>query len=158
MHVSMKIIFTSQQKTPQDEPCGVFELRFQEYDYSQDQDLIDFKPEYLIVALGENVPELKMKEEQCAYRDAFLKLLKGFLSSNPAPAAVVRGVFRKNEWKDQMMKEAAEECGIPFVKADFADDDSMKALGLFEHEGVQAHPGDKGMEAIARVVLDTLFK
>ncbi len=85
MHVSMKIIFTSQQKTPQDEPCGVFELRFQEYDYSQDQDLIDFKPEYLIVALGENVPELKMKEEQCAYRDAFLKLLKGFLSSNPAP-------------------------------------------------------------------------
>ena len=46
--------------------------------------MIDFKPEYLIVALGENVPELKMKEEQCAYRDAFLKLLKGFLSSNPA--------------------------------------------------------------------------
>ncbi|MBO5306650.1 MAG: SGNH/GDSL hydrolase family protein [Lentisphaeria bacterium] len=137
---------------------SAFERNFQGYDHSQNQDLFDFKPEYLIVALGENVAELETMEEKFAYRDAFHKLLNGFMSNDPAPTALVRGVFWKNEWKDQMMKETADAYGIPFVKGDFADDDSMKALGLFEYEGVQAHPGDKGMAVIAQVVVDTLFK
>ncbi len=56
-----------------------------------------------------------------------------------------------------MMQEVAEIFNVPFIKADFAEDDSMKAIGLFEHKGVKAHPGDKGMAAIAKCILSGLF-
>lgn len=35
-----------------------FERNFKTYDYSRDKDLIDFNPDYLIIALGENVADL----------------------------------------------------------------------------------------------------
>lgn len=134
-----------------------FERNFQNYDFGTNQDLIDFTPEYLVVALGENVAALETEEEQIAYREAFKKLLSGFMNDGAAPTAVVRGVFWPNEWKDRMMQEAAAEFNIPFVKADFSTDESTKAIGLFKHEGVQAHPNDKGMAAIAECVLSGLF-
>ena len=34
--------------------------------------------------------------------------------------------------------------------------DEMKALGLFEHEGVALHPGDAGMAAIAHRIVDAV--
>ena len=73
----MKIIFTLQQKTPQDEPCGVFELSFQEYDYSQDQDLIDFKPEYLIVAFSPGCVYPLVGVESCGGTEEMIPALLG---------------------------------------------------------------------------------
>ncbi len=136
---------------------ATFERNFHHYDYSENQDFIDFEPDYLIIALGENVAELESIEEKHAFREAFKKLLAGFMQKNNPPTAVVRGVFWKNEWKDRMMQEAAEEYGAKFVKADFSSDPSMKAIGLFESKGVQAHPGDKGMAAIAQSIISAVF-
>ena len=45
-----------------------FERGFRNYDFSKDQDLIDFNPDYLIIALGENVGELATREEQLEFR------------------------------------------------------------------------------------------
>ena len=134
-----------------------FERNFQNYDFGKNQDLIDFKPDFLIVALGENVGALETEEEQIAYREAFKNLLAGFMDNSATPKAVVRGVFWPNEWKDKMMQDAAAEFNIPFVKGDFSTDESTKAIGLFEHAGVQAHPNDKGMKAIAECILAGLF-
>ena len=134
-----------------------FERNFATYDYAKDQDLIDFKPDYLVVALGENVAELETQEERLAYRDAFKKLLNGFLTEDAKPNTVVRGVFWPNAWKDEMMAHAASDLALPFVKADIASDESMMALGLFQHDGVQHHPGDKGMAEIARLILEEFF-
>ena len=119
--------------------------------------MIDFNPDYLIVALGENVASLETREEQLAFREAFKKLLGCFVHGRTKPNTVVRGVFWSNDWKDEMMAHAASDYALPFVRADLAGDKSMQALGLFEHLGVQKHPGDKGMEEIARRILEGLF-
>ncbi len=134
-----------------------FERGFQNYNFDEIQDLADFDPDYLIVALGENVAELSSQEERFAFREAFKKLLGVFVRNRSIPAAVVRGVFWHNAWKDEMMEHAASDFSIPFVKADLGGDESMKAGGLFEHTGVQSHPGDKGMAEIARVISEALF-
>lgn len=132
---------------------AAFERGFAKYDLSAVQDLVDFAPDYLIVALGENVPELKTEEERRAYGAAFSSLLSRFLQRPRRPVAVVRGVFWPSPWKDACMERAAKENHATFVKADVANDPSMKAIGLFWHSGVQAHPGDKGMAEIAKRIL-----
>ena len=134
-----------------------FERGFTNYDYGLEKDLVDFAPDYLIIALGENVGALTTQEEQLGYSAAFKTLLEGFLKGAKKPKTVVRGVFWPSPWKDEMMARAAKELDVPFLKADLATDDSMMALGLFEHTGVARHPGDKGMEAIARIILKGLF-
>lgn len=134
-----------------------FERNFKNYDYEKNRDLIDFQPDYLIVALGENAAELQSEEERMEFRNAFRKLVTLFLSGDKKPRTVIRGVFWPNEWKDKAMSGVASELGLTFIKADLADDESMMALGKFEHPGVQKHPGDKGMEAIARRILAGFF-
>ena len=134
-----------------------FERGFENYDFAREQDLINFDPEYLIVALGENVAELPAREERLAFRDAFKRLLEGFLHGNYKPSTVVRGVFWHNDWKDEMMAHAASDLALPFVKADLDADERMTAIGLFQHEGVQRHPGDLGHAEIARRILEGFF-
>lgn len=133
-----------------------FERGFKEYDFAKVQDLVDFQPDYLIIALGENVGNLE-GEDRIAFRDAFKTLLGCFFADCRRPNAVVRGVFWPNVWKDEMMANAARDYAIPFVRAALSSDKSMCAIGLFKHNGVQNHPGDKGMAEIARRILKGLF-
>ena len=58
---------------------------------------------------------------------------------------------------DEAIKEFAQENNIPFVDlGDLGELDEMKAVGLFEHSGVAAHPGDLGMEKIAERIYDKI--
>jgi hypothetical protein len=70
------------------------------------------------------------------------------------PNVVVRGVFWPNATKDFEMAQVAGEYAVPFVRADFGTDAKMTARGLFWHGGVQAHPGDRGMQEIADRILE----
>ncbi len=60
-------------------------------------------------------------------------------------------------WKhpaDEVIRAVAEKENYDLAElSDLGEDDSMKALGLFEHEGVANHPGDLGMQKIAERIL-----
>lgn len=134
-----------------------FERGFETYDFSKIRDLVDFEPDVLVVALGENVPNLTTERERLAYTDGFKRLLGQFMRSGVKPRVVVRGVFWPVEWKDVCMANAAKSCAVPFVKADFGRDPKTKAIGLFANRDVANHPGDSGMAAISRAILEGLF-
>lgn len=137
---------------------AAFERNYRTYDIGRSlADLVAFDPDYLVVALGENAPSLDAKEDETAYRQAFHALLKAFLSGTRRPRTAVRGVFWPNAAKDRAMSAVAVEFGVPFVRTDFSDDPSMRAVGLFEHKGVANHPGDKGMAETARRILSALL-
>ena len=119
---------------------------------------VAFGPDYLVIALGENAPNLPTQDDRLAYRKAFKDLLGVFMDGRTErPNTVMRGVFWPNAAKDHEMAHVASDYAVPFVRADFGSDPSMTAKGLFWHDGVQGHPGDKGMTAIADLILEAFF-
>ena len=83
--------------------------------------------------------------------DEFIKYLN---------AANGRVILTTGFWKhpgDDMIKKLADENGYPLAElGDLGELDEMKAIGLFEHDGVAAHPGDKGMKAIAERIWEKM--
>ena len=139
---------------------AAFERNYRSWDIAKElEDMADFDPAYLVIALGENVADLKTAEDRLAYRKAFKGLLDFFMGEGRKvrPNVVVRGVFWPNAVKDFEMAHVASEYAVPFVRADLGADAKMTARGLFWHDGVQAHPGDRGMQEIADRILGAFF-
>ena len=136
-----------------------FERDFANYDVRKGLgDVVDFQPDYLVIAMGENVRDLSTPELKEGYRKAFKELLGALLSGRTRPRTVVRGVFWRNAAKDEAMSKVANEFGVPFVRTDdLGSDPAMKAIGLFAHAGVANHPGDKGMAETAARILGAFF-
>lgn len=118
-----------------------------------------FAPDYLIVAIGENVRDLRDEAQVQAYGKAFSDLLGCFVRDGKmVPKTVVRGVFWRNPSKDAAMSAAAAKFGVSFVRTDFDSEPGMRAgTSRFAHPGVAAHPGDQGMAATAERILAALF-
>ena len=56
---------------------------------------------------------------------------------------------------DDAIREYAAKNGYPLVElGDLGKNPEMKAYGLFEHSGVAGHPGDLGMEHIAKRIME----
>jgi hypothetical protein len=116
---------------------------------------LDFQADLVIVAIGENVPELVDSELQEKYSIAFGRLLTS-LRAHGQPNIFVRSCFWPNTVKDDIMRKSAEGETIAFVdiaKLGLDETNAAKAERQIEHAGVAGHPGDKGMRAIA----DALF-
>ena len=63
--------------------------------------------------------------------------------------------FWKNPARDRAVTSLAEELGYPC--ADIAcTDESLMAVGRFDHHGVSIHPGDAGMEMIAGKIFEKI--
>jgi len=117
---------------------------------------LDFRADLIIVAIGENVPALPTEEARKGFRNALASLLAAFHRQGE-PAIFVRSCFWPDKTKDDILREACREAGGTFVDiSGLARDESHYARSerRFAHAGVAAHPGDKGMKAIA----DALWK
>lgn len=110
-----------------------------------------FRADIIVFRLVENcpvkdyVPELFLPE---------FKNLMNFLN----PTGQAKFILSTSFWHhtfDDGLRQIAKELALPLVEmGDLGEMDEMKAIGLFEHSGVAAHPGDLGMQTIA----DRLWK
>ena len=84
-------------------------------------------------------------------------LLKYFDKSQKAKVVLTTSFWRHPG--DAAILEYAKERGLPCVQlGDLGEQDEMKAIGLFVHEGVANHPGDLGMKKIAERIYAELEK
>jgi len=119
----------------------------------------EFKPTLVIVAIGENVAAPQTDDAKAQLKSGLARLLAAAKGSGGKPTIVVRSCFWADEAKDGILKQACAEAGGIWVDiAALGKDESNYARSerKFEHAGVAAHPGDKGMKAIAAAILATL--
>jgi hypothetical protein len=125
---------------------------------SQAEDLA-WKPDYVVIAPGENVSAFKDAGEEEAWGKALYDLGKAYKEANPAAKIVYRSVFWMNETKFRLAKEAAAKLGAAF--ADLGSRGNERAMQAhdagFSHAGVAKHPGDAGMAMQAELILKALF-
>ncbi|MBQ3079446.1 MAG: SGNH/GDSL hydrolase family protein [Clostridia bacterium] len=128
--------------------CGRWEMN-----YTNGSEILESYREYtepkndlVILRIGENVPTDGMKPE--VFLDSYMEMAEFF--RNGSAQIIITDLFWPNKVKDNVIREAARRLNCPLVNMnDLGQRDEMMALGLFEHPGVQAHPGDRGMRAIA---------
>lgn len=161
VHLVLKAISQTAGREPQSVVANVanFERQYATYDVDAGLEKeLAFKPDLVIVAMGENVPALTTEPAKAAFKASTTRLLRR-LKENSEPVIVVRSCFWPNEAKDNVLKQACEEVGGIFVDAGArAKDEAYFARSerQFSHAGVAAHPGDRGMKAIADAILEAM--
>lgn len=153
-----KVISAVLKKYPNAAFCivqgSVWEVNYTTCDYNEKfSQAKDFKPDILISSLSANIPQDKFEKE--VYKKN-LKKLHDYLSARDIKIMQLSAYFGNSE-KNDAIKEYCEEYDAYLVwVSDILQKEENRATGLFEHEGVQAHPGDKGMGLISERILETL--
>jgi lysophospholipase L1-like esterase len=114
----------------------------------------------IILAIGENATPPKTDEARAQFVTAFANLLAE-LKRHGQPTILVRSQFWQNGEKDQLMRKASTDAGVRFLdisKLGFDASNFARAERLIEYAGVAGHPGDKGMQALADVLWNSLKK
>jgi hypothetical protein len=136
-----------------------FERRYDAYDLDAGlKQHLDFKPDTVVVAIGENVPALTSEDAKTRFKAGFTRLLTA-LKKSGQPAIFVRSCFWPDKTKDDIMRESCTAVGGVFVDiGGLSKDESNYARSerSFAHAGVAGHPGDKGMKAIADALLKAM--
>lgn len=132
-----------------------FERQLSAYDVSAGlKDELSLQPDLIIIAIGENVSALNTDGAKTTFKKAFTGLLQE-LKKQGKPTIVVRSSFWANPAKDEILQNVCEEAGGIFVdnrKLGADETNYARAERKFEHAGVAAHPGDKGMQSIANAL------
>jgi len=161
VHVVTRSLAKSSGMTPKAlaKNIAAFERQYATYDLKENlQDAFAFKPDLVVVAIGENVPKLESEEAKAQFQASVEKLLKEVKSDNQ-PTIIVRSCFWPNPAKDEALRQACQQAGGKFVDiSSLGKDEANYARSERDipHAGVAAHPGDRGMQAIAAALLKAL--
>lgn len=139
---------------------GEFERHFSQREYSFDEfnePLQQFKPDLIVVRLGENVDEGNVFS-QIGFEAQFRRLLERLATYSGQPARIV---CTTSVWKrpqaDAMVRRVTNERGIPLVDlSDMVGQDQYFAIGQYANVSVAAHPNDAGMKRIADLIWQKL--
>ncbi len=105
-----------------------------------------FGADIVIVRLGENAG---LTENLSAFLPCYRDMTAYFTADGAR--AVITDLFWEYEPFDSFVQSFAKEQGFAFARLhDLGNAEEMKATGIFFHQGVAAHPGDKGMAEIAK--------
>lgn len=114
-----------------------------------------FDADVIVARFIENCPDKDFDAER--FKEELDALLSFLNPSQKAHLMITTGFWRHPG--DAAIIAYAKEKNLPCVElGDLGERDEMKALGLFEHGGVAIHPGDLGMEHIARRIFDEMKK
>ncbi len=112
----------------------------------------EFGADVIVARFIENVPTLDF--DPVLFRKNYEKFLE-FLNPKGGNLILTDGFWKHPG--DGQIHAAAEKPGLILVTlGDLGEREDMKAIGLFEHEGVANHPGDLGMAVIAERIWDAL--
>ena len=161
VHLVLRSISETTGKQPEAMVVNIaaFERELSTYDVLEKQKAaFAFKPNVVVLAIGENVPALKTETAKAELKAGLLKLLRALQVENK-PTILVRSCFWPDRTKDEVLKQACEEVGGIFVDiSNLGKDESNYARSerTFKNSGVANHPGDKGMQAIATALVGTM--
>ena len=133
-----------------------WERTYKNYDLNNLSEMKKFDADFIIFRLGENVGEVSY-EEQNVFSEK-LEILIDYLKNKDNRVVFTTCFWENAEIDDAIKKVCGKTGGLLVELGDLGKDPTMKAIGLFEHSGVAAHPGDKGMEAIAERIFDKIKK
>jgi hypothetical protein len=132
-----------------------FERQYATYDVSTElAKCADFKPDIVILAIGENVPPLATDDAQAQFR-ASINRIMALLTNDNLPAIFVRSSFWPDEAKDTILRQECESAGGVFVDIGALagnEENFARSTQTFQNPGVAAHPGDAGMLAIVDAI------
>ena len=115
----------------------------------------DFSADVIIARFVENCKLDDFDPE--SFKREYSKFLN-YLNASGKAKIILTGGFWKHP-ADEIISEIAKDRGYPYVElGDLGERDDMRATGLFEHAGVAAHPGDKGMANIAERIWQSAEK
>ncbi len=126
---------------------------------------LEAKPELVIIQCGDNV---NTPEKLAVYRISCEELLAFVCGALPGAQVALMGEWYATEEKQTLMAEACRRTGCAFVDIEGLRNERTMgkignryqlpdgALGVIDSEGVASHPGDAGMEAIARKIINVL--
>ncbi len=161
VHLILKAIAKTARREPEALVANIadFERQFEGYDVeSRLARQLAFKADLVIVAIGENVPALTSEQAKGAFLASMTGLLEK-LKANGDPVLVVRSCFWPDQAKDAALKQACAKVGGIFVDAGALgrnEANLARSERKFSHAGVAAHPGDRGMQALADAILTAL--
>lgn len=115
----------------------------------------DFGADIIVMRFIENCPKDDFNSE--IFKSQLDGLLKFLNKTGKANVIITTGFWRHPA--DKAIIEYAKENNLPLVElGDLGERDEMKAIGLFEHEGIANHPGDLGMKNMAERIFVELKK
>lgn len=108
----------------------------------------DYNADLIIFRLGENVRLEDMDKGDLTAQT--VKMME-FIKNGRQPRVLMSNCFWKAGERDEALMKAAQQLGYPCIEMrDLGDDESNMAIDIYGRNGLGMHPGDKGMEAMAR--------
>lgn len=152
------LVMSEIKKNEPDASCCICQAAQWEVNYKQGEERLsmydearDFDADIIVMRIIENCPT-KDFESECFYNE--YKKLIDYLNPDKKSKIILTTGFWKHPGDAEIMRVGKERGYTTIYLGELGEDDDMKAVGLFEHEGVAAHPGDKGMKAIADLIFE----
>ncbi len=119
------------------------------------QSFLDYKPDFVVLQMGDNLRGPQANEKD--FVQPYVTLIEALKKANPDVIVVTVGLW-SNDGRNDLVKKVAKETGAIFVTLNALSADPAnyaKAEGHFTHDGVNWHPGNRGMAKIAEQIWAT---